>query len=147
MTKGNCFISSEVLCLRGDQDFRGDHDAFVSDKSKKNDKIPFYHYENRIKQLKFFSKMTEFISLNNFYKQIIYNHFSDWAIKILYSNFMKQKYGNPNFKTLQKIKCINGIGLYFRLNLIRYKMILYLKNIIKMLLFWEYLKKLFEKPN
>ena len=142
LIKGNCYISSEIFCFKGYQEFRSDYNNFLSNNAKSTKvSLPFYHLDNRIKQLIFFSYMTEYLSSNNNTKNIIYKYFAQWAVIIYNSDFIIKKFGTPTSQIIYNTKKINGIGKYFNYFLLKYKFISFLKFYIKKIILWDKYRK------
>ena len=122
--KGNCYVTSEILCNKGVQEFRGSNNSFISEEfiSKHKD-LPFYHPINRVNQILFFSDMTKSITTNTDQRNIIYKYFGYWSVSTLYSIYSLKKFGKLNKKLVGDIKKIDGIGKYFRFELFIYKLI------------------------
>ena len=122
--KGNCYITSEILCNKGVQEFRNSNNSFIANEfiSKSKD-LPFYHPINRAKQLVFFAAMTKAIVKNSDQRNIIYKFFGYWAVSILYSNFIIKEFGKIDKNVIKGIKKIEGIGKHFRFSLFRFKLI------------------------
>jgi glycosyltransferase involved in cell wall biosynthesis len=122
--KGDCYVTSEILCNKGVQEFRSSNNSFISDEfiSKSKD-LPFYHPINRAKQLVFFAAMTKAITKNTDQRNIIYKYFGYWAVSILYSNYIIKEFGKIDENIIKDISKIEGIGKDFRISLFRYKLI------------------------
>ncbi len=122
--KGDCYVTSEILCNKGVQEFRSSNNSFISDEfiSKSKD-LPFYHPTNRVNQILFFSDMTKSITTNTDQRNIIYKYFGYWSVYTLYSIYSLKKFGKLDKKFVVDIKKIDGIGKYFRIELFIYKLI------------------------
>ena len=122
--KGDCYVTSEILCNKGVQEFRSSNNSFISDEfiSKSKD-LPFYHPINRVNQILFFSDMTKSITTNTDQRNIIYKYFGYWAVRILHSNFIIKEFGKIDKNIIKDISKIEGIGKYFRIELFIYKLI------------------------
>ena len=141
---GNCFITSEVLCNKGEQQMRSSNTSFLDEKFISNEEEkPFYHLDNRTKQLIFFNTMTYSITNKSKFRKIIFKHFARWAVSIFYSDFIIKNYGIPKKQTLINIKKIKGIGQYFNFELLKYNVMFYLRVFIKKIIFWNIIKKYF----
>ena len=122
--KGNCYVTSEILCNKGLQEFRSSNNSFISDEFiSKSKGLPFYHPTNRVNQILFFSDMTKSITTNTDQRNIIYKYFGYWSVYTLYSNDSLREFGKLNKKFVRDIKKIDGIGKYFRIELFIYKLI------------------------
>jgi glycosyltransferase involved in cell wall biosynthesis len=137
--KGNCYVTSEILCNKGVQEFRSSNNSFISNEFiSKSEDLPFYHPINRVKQLVFFGNMTKSITNNLSYRNIIYKHFGYWAVRVLYSDFIIKEFEKIDKNIINDISEIGGIGKHFRFSLFRYKVISFLR--IPIILFKRFLR-------
>ena len=141
--KGNCFVTDDILCLKGKQQIEGREslDGFTSNETVTElSNLPYYNSYNRIEQLKFFSEMARTITKSNKNQNIINRYFGKWAVIIYNSDFNLDKYGKPSKDIIKKTSRIEGIGYHFRIELLKYIIIVKVKCIIKKLIFWDKLK-------
>lgn len=130
--KGNCYVTSEILCNKGVQEFRSSNNSFISDEfTSKFEDLPFYHPVNRVKQLEFFADMTKSITTNTDQRNIIYKYFGYWSVYTLYSNFIIKEFGKIDKKIINSIMKIEGIGKHFQFSLFKYKLISLLRIPLK----------------
>lgn len=130
--KGNCYVTSEILCNKGVQEFRSSNNSFISDEFiSKHKNLPFYHPINRAKQLVFFAAMTKTITKNNNQRNIIYKYFGYWAVSILCSDFIIKEFGKTDKRIINDISKIEGIGKHFRFSLFRHKLIYFARIPLK----------------
>ena len=142
--KGKCLTTDEVLCLKGDQEFRKSYSSFTlnsEDKKNEDEDLPFYHPLNRIKQLNFFSTLISSVTESKKYRNLMYSYFGRWAVIIFNSDFIIEKYGSPSDEIISKVVVIEGIGKYYKYHSIIYTLIKYSKFLIKKIIFWEELKR------